>query len=139
MNFMRLLIFFIFIFLQICKYNDSLETLSASETNITNLSRIHYGMTEEEVECVMHLPYKKKSFEIENDSYEVWFYITNATTSDQKKLVRTNLTPLIFKNDLYISKGYNYYYWLIKQEETENLKSSPLPSQKPSSEDTQLE
>lgn len=139
MNLLRSVLILSFIFLQSCKSNDSLETLSASENNISNLSRIHYGMTEDEVEWIMHPPFKKKSFQLDNDIYEVWFYITNATVADQKKLIRNNLTPLIFKNDLYIAKGYNYYNWLLKQEEGNNSKTIPSIQKTEGPEDIQLE
>ncbi|MDE3045782.1 MAG: DUF3192 domain-containing protein [Verrucomicrobiota bacterium] len=120
-----------------CVGNNSLYTASASERNIDKMSNLCLGMSESEVLDVMRHPYSHQSFQIGEDEYDVWFYITSPTVLGQTRMVPQNLTPLTFKNGELVGRGYNYYNWLVQQENARakgNQKKQETPQ-----EDTSLE
>lgn len=116
-----------------CIGNDSLGTASTAQRNIENLARLSLGMTSDQVFQIMRQPYRNEVFDFGDNHYEVWFYVTNLTLLDQKKLTQANLTPLTFKNGVLQGKGYNYYEALVSQEENKTK------DQKPPQEDEALE
>ena len=117
--------------------NNSLYTASASEKNVYNLSTLSLGMSEREVLEIMRQPYSHQSFQIQEDSYDVWFYVTSLTGLGQTRMVSQNLTPLTFKNGELVGWGFNYYNWLVQQEKLEQ-QGTPEKKQ-PETEDTNLE
>lgn len=94
--------------------------------NQYRLARVRKGMGQKQVLQVMHKPYKYETFEIEEDVYDVWFYVTRTTVLDQSRMVPQNLTPLTFKNGILVGTGYTYYYYLVKAEAHE-LNPNELP------------
>ncbi len=100
-----------------CIGNDSLGTATTAQRNIENLARISIGMTSDQVFQIMRQPYRSEVFELDDNRYEVWFYVTSITLMEQKKLTHTNLTPLTFKNGVLQGKGYTHYQALLTQEE----------------------
>ncbi len=99
-----------------CIGNMALDTMSASENNISNLWRISKGMSQTRVLQIMHKPFDYETFQFDEDIYDVWFYITRMTALGQTRLVPQNLTPLTFKNGVLVDVGYVYYNYLVKEE-----------------------
>ncbi|HSX38042.1 MAG TPA: DUF3192 domain-containing protein, partial [Chlamydiales bacterium] len=99
-----------------CMPNCSLSTAGAAEVNVANLARIHRGMTQVEVLKIMRQPYEDSVFRMDNDIYDVWFYVTAPTALGQSRMVPLNLTPLTFKNGVLIGWGYSYYNYLKKMQ-----------------------
>jgi hypothetical protein len=98
-----------FLLLTACLSNNTLETHAIAENNIYRLRQLCVGMSEDEVFVRMRAPVKEEQVVIENDQYDIWFYITKRTSLDQDHLMRRNLTPLIFKNERLIGSGYTLY------------------------------
>ena len=125
---MRLAFFFlIFSILYGCMPNQGLSTDSDAEINVINISRLEKGMNQVQVLRIMRQPYSDKVFVLDNDTYDVWFYVTNPTVMGQSRMVPLNLTPLTFKNGILIGWGKNYYNFLKRwNEEVEAEKLAPL-------------
>lgn len=98
-----------FLFLTGCLTNNSLSTLSDSQENIWNLSRLSIGMCENEVLKVMDKPYKTQMLDCEDKKYVVWFYVTKASGLGQRRLVRQNVTPLTFYDGVLQGWGFEVY------------------------------
>lgn len=110
-------------FLGGCLSNNSLSSFSASEENIWNISRLSIGMSETEVLHLMNYPYSKKNLDYGDICCEIWFYVTRPTGLDQSRMVRQNLTPLVFKNKVLAGWGYDYYRYILSK--SEELKRKP--------------
>ena len=117
--------------------NDTLNTASMQDRNITNISRLSLGMSEAEVLQIMRQPYSRENFLIGEDVYEVLFYVTQFGMLGQTRMVPQNLTPLTFKNGVLVGWGYVYYNWLVKTEELSVAQEQPTT--KPKTEDKSLE
>ncbi|MES2273549.1 MAG: DUF3192 domain-containing protein [Chlamydiota bacterium] len=128
---MKLAWLFSGLFLTGCMANNGLGSLGSADANIGNLARISKGMSETEVLCIMHKPYNYETFYINQDIYDVWFYVTRPTTLGQSRMVPLNLTPLTFKNGQLISWGYDYYNYLVKQEAILAREQKSLPQTAP--------
>lgn len=115
---MRNPIIFLLLFLVGCLANDTLETASIARNNVYKLRRLNYGMSEEEVFLRMSAPAKEEQVVIDEDQYDIWFYITRRTALDQESLVHRNLTPVIFKNGSLLGMGYTLYDRIIYQAST---------------------
>lgn len=98
-----------------CMANDGLRTMSMSQDNIWNLTRLCIGMDESEVLQIMHYPYKKQKLECGGSIYNIWFYVTRPSGLDQSRLVRQNLTPLAFEDGVLLGWGYEYYYHVLRR------------------------
>jgi len=105
-----------------CMGNSGLGTAAIAQTNVENMSRISFGMSDNQVFRIMRQPYSTEIVELDGDSYHIWFYITKMTILTQKELVHSNLTPIIFKNRVFQAKGYDYYKSLIRKETAEVAK-----------------
>jgi len=108
-----------------CMVSSGLQYEAMSETNIYHIAKIRKGMSEKQVLQVMHKPYSYESFEVADDVYDVWFYVTRVNGLDQTRMVPQNLTPLTFKNGVLVGTGYYWYYYAMKEQAGE------LASQKP--------
>ncbi|MBS0625419.1 MAG: DUF3192 domain-containing protein [Verrucomicrobia bacterium] len=117
-----------------CVGNATLGTSATAQRNVENLARVSLGMNENQVFRIMRQPYKSESHQIEEDRYEVWFYVTRPTIMDQTRMVSTNLTPLTFKNGVLHGMGYQYYKSIIRKEAVASQMKS-----KPETEDLQME
>jgi outer membrane protein assembly factor BamE (lipoprotein component of BamABCDE complex) len=103
-----------------CLSNNVLMSSANAQTNVENLSTLQIGMTKDEVFEVMRYPSTEDRILIGEDRYDVWFYVTRANILDQRRYVSRNLTPVIFKNDVYIGMGYEYYKKLLQHVKTTN-------------------
>jgi outer membrane protein assembly factor BamE (lipoprotein component of BamABCDE complex) len=100
-----------------------------SETNTYHLALVRKGMSEKQVLQIMHKPYSYESFEVGEDVYDVWFYVTRTTGLDQTRMVPQNLTPRTFKNGVLAGTGYSWYYYAMKEQSNavEALNPHPKP------------
>ena len=98
-----------------CMTNKGLETDAVADNNRYHLSKVRKGMYEAQVLSIMRQPYKYESFELGEDIYDVWFYVTNPTVLGQSRMVAQNLTPLSFKNGVLVGTGYDYYYYVTRE------------------------
>lgn len=126
-------------FLGGCIANQSLDTMSSSETNISNLWRISKGMNQRQVLQIMHKPFDYETFQFDEDVYDVWFYITRVTGLGQSRLVPQNLTPLTFKNGVLVDVGYVYYNYLVKEEQVRAKTAATVQPLHPSPSTEELE
>lgn len=106
-----------FVCLTGCMGNMGLSSLADSEVNIYNLARISKGMSQRDVYAIMHMPYDYDTIYIGADIYDVWFYTTTPTVLGQSRMVPQNLTPLTFKNGMFIGRGYPIYDSVLKLKE----------------------
>lgn len=102
-----------------CIENDSLSTASIAQRNVENLARLSVGMSSKQVFQIMRKPYRNEKFDVDEDHYEIWFYITNLTLLEQETLTHKNLTPITFKNEILLGKGYHDYYKALSQKNAE--------------------
>ncbi|MBX9745054.1 MAG: DUF3192 domain-containing protein [Chlamydiales bacterium] len=102
-----------------CIENDSLSTASIAQRNVENLARLSAGMSSKQVFQIMRKPYRNEKFDVDEDHYEIWFYITNLTLLEQETLTHKNLTPITFKNEVLLGKGYHAYYKALSQKNAE--------------------
>jgi outer membrane protein assembly factor BamE (lipoprotein component of BamABCDE complex) len=107
----------VFLLLSGCLANNGLGTMADSEVNISRISRLYIGMKQTEVLQIMRQPYSHETFEINDATYDVWFYVTRPTVLGQSRMVPQNLTPLTFKNGELIGWGFAYYDYLLKEED----------------------
>lgn len=99
-----------------CLASNGLQYEAMSDTNQYHLALLHKGMSEKQVLQIMHKPYSYESFEVGEDIYDVWFYVTRATGLDQTRMVPQNLTPLTFRNGVLVGMGYSWYYYAMKEQ-----------------------
>ncbi len=115
-----------------CVASNALQYESMSETNLYHLAKVRKGMSERQVLQIMHKPYSYESFQVDDDIYDVWFYVTRSTGLDQTRMVPQNLTPLTFKNGTLVGTGYNWYYYAMKEQAMEAEAQRPTPAKPPS-------
>lgn len=108
-----------------CMVSNGLEYESVSETNLYHIARVRKGMSERQVLQIMHKPYSYETFEVEDDIYDVWFYVTRVTGLDQTRMVPQNLTPLTFKNGVLVGTEYYWYYYAMKEQAREIAAQNP--------------
>ncbi len=113
----------------------ALSTLTAADSNVSNLTCLSLGMSQCEVLHIMRQPFKDKTYCLDGDIYDVWFYVTEQTLLGQSRLMPVNLTPLTFKNGVLVGKGASYANYLKKKEEERRNAPPPdavmAPVQKP--------
>jgi hypothetical protein len=114
-----------------CLYDNTLGTESSAQVNVYNLQQLQIGMNEEEVFQIMKFPTRDEQIILEDGCYDIWFYITRGTALDQPKPLHRNLTPLIFKDGIYVGKGYDRYQKLrnthVTQEKTKAREQRTIP------------
>jgi len=111
--------------------SNGLQYEAVSEQNIYRIARTQKGMSEAQVLRIMHRPYSYESFQIDDDVYDVWFYVTKTTGLDQTRMVPQNLTPLTFKNGVLVGSGYYWYYYAMREQlAAEAAKNPPPPKPK---------
>lgn len=103
--------------------SDGAATVSMTQENIWNLSRIQIGMTEADVLKIMQCPQKKQIVEQGGQTYSIWFYVTRPTALNQERLVRMNVTPLSFKKGVLQGWGFDYYDHIVARPENVQMKA----------------
>lgn len=131
----QLSLLFLLLFFAGCVANNSLQYASIAEDNLYHIARVRKGMEEKEVLQIMHKPYSYESFQVEDDIYDVWFYVTRATGLEQSRMVPQNLTPLTFKNGVLVGTGYYWYYYAMKEQAEETANYHPAVEKKKSQAD----
>lgn len=119
-----------------CLTSNALQYQAASEANVYHLARVRKGMSEKQVLYIMHKPYSYETFVVDDDVFDVWFYVTKPTGLDQTRMVPQNLTPLTFKNGVLVGTGYSWYYFAMKAQAEELAQDNP-PPEKPKSQDVE--
>ncbi len=129
------------LFIAGCMASNGLQYEAMSETNQYHLARIRKGMSQRQVLCIMHKPFSYETFQVDDDIYDVWFYVTRPTGLDQTRMVPQNLTPLTFKNGVLVGTGYNYYYYAMKEQAGEMAQQMPKVEKPktPAAEDEEFE
>lgn len=107
--------FFALLFLSSCLYSP-MQTGAVSEQNRYNLSQLRVGMTEKQVIHLMGYPYQIEVYETEEESYDIWYYITKKTQMTQTKILPRNLTPVIFQDKILQGWGRKYYLHITEDE-----------------------
>lgn len=113
-----------------CMASNSLQYSAAADTNLYHIAKVRKGMSEREVLRIMHKPYSYESFQVDDEIYDVWFYVTQTTGLDQTRMVPQNLTPLTFKNGILVGTGYYWYYYAMKAQADETAINTPQPPKK---------
>jgi outer membrane protein assembly factor BamE (lipoprotein component of BamABCDE complex) len=113
-----------------CMASNSLQYSAVSEANLYHIARVRKGMSEREVLKIMHKPYSYESFQVDDEIYDVWFYVTQTTGLDQTRMVPQNLTPLTFKNGILVGTGYYWYYYAMKAQSEEAAAINPVLKKK---------
>jgi outer membrane protein assembly factor BamE (lipoprotein component of BamABCDE complex) len=113
-----------------CMANNALEYEAVSENNLYHIAKIRKGMSEKQIMQIMGKPYDYESFQIEDDIYDVWFYVTKPTGLDQTRMVPQNLTPITFKNGIFVGTGYYWYYFAMKEQARDAAAKETAPLQK---------
>ncbi len=119
-----------------CAADSGLGTLSESQQNISNLSRLTVGMSEDQVLCIMKRPHSQETIAMESETYDIWFYVTKPTVLGQSQMVSLNLTPVTFKNGALVGMGTEYYKKVLKQH---NNIQTPKPQAAPPEETNELQ
>lgn len=110
-----------------CLASNGLQYEAMSETNQYRLALVQKGMSEKQVLHIMHKPYSYESFVVDEDIYDIWFYVTRPTGLDQTRMVPQNLTPLTFKNGVLVGTGYQWYYFAMRENVTQiSPQSTPV-------------
>ncbi len=136
-NFFLLIICF---FIVGCASVAQMETPSVSvleEKSLTNIDRVHIGMTSEEVANLMGdqlkigyketepnsgmiedititNPYKTENLKVKNKDYQIVYYYTMVKHADNM-ITNDELTPVIFKDGQVVGKGENFLLKLRRQ------------------------
>lgn len=120
-------------FCQGCLSNNTLGTESMAQINVPHLQELHIGMSEEQVFQIMRAPSETDRIVLDDDCYDVWFYVTRATGLDQSRFSSRNLTPVIFKNGVFVAIGHDYYKKIVLRSKESPQKPTPqgTPGKKP--------
>jgi outer membrane protein assembly factor BamE (lipoprotein component of BamABCDE complex) len=110
-----------------CLSNNILTSNSIAHENVDRLSQLQIGMTKEEVYQIMRYPSTEDQITTNDGCYDIWFYITKSNILDQNQLVARNLTPLIFKDGVFIGMGRSYYNLLVQKTKQPQLTPSETP------------
>jgi hypothetical protein len=129
---------FVFSIFYGCMPNRSLSTAAEAEVNVYGIFRLERGMNQAEVLKIMRHPYSDKVFVMDQDIYDVWFYVTSPTVLGQSRMMPANLTPVTFKNGILIGCG-NYYYNTLKNMQLEKEKAMMAPPSPPIPTETEKE
>jgi outer membrane protein assembly factor BamE (lipoprotein component of BamABCDE complex) len=124
-----------------CIANNCLHDDSVAQNNLYHIARIRKGMSEKEVLYIMRKPYSYETFQVGDDVYDVWFYVTRTTGLGQTRMVPQNLTPLTFKNGILVGTEYYWYYFAMKEQAAEMASEAPQeePKKTPQQEDVEFE
>jgi hypothetical protein len=109
-----------------CMPNECLSAAAAAETNVYHISLLKSGMNQVEVLKIMRHPYSDQIYYLDEDIFDVWFYVTGNVVLGQSRMMPMNLTPLVFKNGILIGWG-NGYYNMVKSRELEAERAKLLP------------
>ena len=109
---------------------------SSANLNVSKLYRLQVGMSQEEVYEIMRYPMKEDQITTQDGCYDIWFYVTKSTVLGQSEEVPRNLTPLVFKDGVFVGMGHDYYNWLVRKTKVPAAASVPA---KPEEENIDLE
>lgn len=117
-----------------CLSNDILMSSSDATKNVDRISQLQIGMTQDEVYQIMRYPSREDQITTEEGCYDIWFYVTKANILGQSRPVARNLTPIVFKNGVFVGMGREYYNQLTRKTKEPALAptpAAPAPETKP--------
>jgi len=116
-----------------CLSNNVLMSSTVAHDNVNKINQLQIGMTQEEVYQIMRYPSTEDQISTNDGCYDIWFYITKSNILDQSRPVARNLTPLIFKDGIFVGRGRSYYNHLVQKNLPPELAPAAIPSEKTSS------
>ena len=91
-----------------------LARMASIQSTRNNLSKLNLNMTTEQVKQVMGNPYTTETFlSSDNKTVLVWNYDIGQVSDPYGITHKTELIPLIFKDNLLIGWGVNYYEKIV--------------------------
>ena len=94
-----------------------IQTQSEAKINRKAMISLSPGATKNGVLEIMGEPRKTEFYVSEVNNTEIWFYLTEGTTSRNKRIIETNYTPLVFEDGRLIGWGSRYVDEHIKKYE----------------------
>ena len=110
---------------------------SIAHNNLDKISQLEIGMTQNEVYQIMRAPSNEDQLITGEGCYDIWFYITRSNALDPCHLVSRGLTPLVFKDGVFVGMGRQYYSQLIQKSKEPQLE--PATPTKEEEENLELE
>ncbi len=120
-----------------CLSNNVLMSKSIAHNNLDKISQLEIGMTQNEVYQIMRAPSNEDQLITGEGCYDIWFYITRSNALDPCHLVSRGLTPLVFKDGVFVGMGRQYYSQLIQKSKEPQLE--PATPTKEEEENLELE
>jgi hypothetical protein len=118
-----------------CLSNNALMSNSIAQNNVYKINQLQFGMTQDEVYQIMRYPSSEDQVNTADGCYDIWFYVTKGNVLDQRSFVARNVTPLIFKDGIFIAMGRQYYNQLVqKSKEPQIPQSQELEQSEPMNE-----
>ena len=108
-----------------CAPNNVLGTSAAAQNNVYKMQDLQVGMSSQDVFQIMRFPDKEEQIVTDDGCYDIWYYVTNPTVLSQPTYVRDNLTPLVFKDGIYVGKGYHYYSKVVQKAQAKPIVPPP--------------
>lgn len=131
---MRKWCLFSLLFIQACsRANQGLSSLISGDLNIEGMTELYVGMEQREVLQILRQPYRCESLQMDDDIYDIWFYVAHPTVLGQSRMVPFNLTPLAFKNGVLLGWGYRYYHDFLDKASNKKKPLLSPPSSTPAS------
>ena len=109
-----------------CQSNNVLMSSSSATVNVSKLHQLQVGMTQDEVYEIMRYPIKEDQITTQDGRYDIWYYLTKTTILGQSEEVARNLTPLVFKDGIFVGMGHDYYNWLVRKSKAPAAEIPPV-------------
>jgi outer membrane protein assembly factor BamE (lipoprotein component of BamABCDE complex) len=110
-----------------CVSNNILPSSSGANLNVSRMHELSVGMTQDQVFEIMRYPMKEDQITTAEGRYDIWYYLTKSTILGQNEEVERNLTPLVFKDGIFIGKGYSFVRKAQASAKTAPSKTEPAP------------
>lgn len=101
---MKKLLLISIIFIAGCP-GSPIQTESEANKNRKAMIGLIPGVTKNDVLEIMGEPRKTEFYISKGVNLEFWFYLTEGTTSRDRRMIETNFTPLVFENGKLIGWG----------------------------------
>ncbi|MGD2169618.1 MAG: DUF3192 domain-containing protein [Chlamydiota bacterium] len=106
--------------------NSPLITGVKAEENKYNMAFIKVGMSSDKVYSIMGRPYDIEHVAIDDENFEIWFYLTKRAGLGQTRMVPSNFTPLVFQDGYLVGWGNDYYNHLMDIENAKEKRREDL-------------
>jgi outer membrane protein assembly factor BamE (lipoprotein component of BamABCDE complex) len=122
-----------------CLSNNVLMSKSIAHNNLDKISQLEIGMTQNEVYQIMRSPANEDQVITGEGCYDIWFYITRSNALDPCHLVSRGLTPLVFKDGVFVGVGRQYYSQLVQKSKEPQLEPATPTKEEEERENIELE